>query len=463
MFRLLLSILSISAIDLLFCAAQSLLRPQACTQPRTRVEFRELDESQRQAYLSAVACLRRYPSQLPFNGSRNFYDDLVAVHLTNVAKAHNVAAFLPWHRPFIAFFEVALNQFCGYQGTLPYWDWSYDSQQPERSPLFTNTYFGGNGDTANNSCLETGPFAGESAVYPWPHCLSRGFFFGDNNGTGDMMGAQYSPIEMEWVLRHTTFDAFRKALENHPHNMIHTALGGDMSGLVSSVNDPIFWLHHCNLDRWWARWQLAHPDVGNTYGGNVEAGSDDNDAALTDLMHYSGLYPDITVGSVMNFTNGLDGLLCYAYSNSIGNPNITNTELQTPITDDRVSELPERNTDEPARRRRHRFRRRSSSTTPTKSKSITPPPNDRTSPLLSAHTPLSASTIAAKNMSAAQVSRIRAQEAKVDVFLERVNAAGWRSYAAVGQWVPEPGSFAGFDDWKRRVDALLDALDLPPP
>lgn len=49
---------------------------------------------------------------------------------------------------------------------------------------------------------------------------------------------------------------FGAALETQPHNIIHVALGG--AGLMSDPNtaaqDPIFWLHHCNIDRLWSQW-----------------------------------------------------------------------------------------------------------------------------------------------------------------------------------------------------------------
>ena len=46
-------------------------------------------------------------------------------------------------------------------------------------------------------------------------------------------------------------------MEQTPHDAVHVAVGGS-SGWMRSVNlaarDPIFWLHHCNVDRWWNRW-----------------------------------------------------------------------------------------------------------------------------------------------------------------------------------------------------------------
>jgi tyrosinase len=44
------------------------------------------------------------------------------------------------------------------------------------------------------------------------------------------------------------------------HNNVHVWVGGDMS-LSSSPNDPVFFLHHCNVDRIWAAWQEKHPDA----------------------------------------------------------------------------------------------------------------------------------------------------------------------------------------------------------
>jgi hypothetical protein len=45
---------------------------------------------------------------------------------------------------------------------------------------------------------------------------------------------------------------------------------------MSSPNDPVFWLHHCNIDRLWAEWQRQHlneeaylPEDGAPTGQNL--------------------------------------------------------------------------------------------------------------------------------------------------------------------------------------------------
>jgi hypothetical protein len=44
-----------------------------------------------------------------------------------------------------------------------------------------------------------------------------------------------------------------------PHNTIHSSLGGQggsMSSITSASHDPIFWLHHCNVDRYFYNWMV---------------------------------------------------------------------------------------------------------------------------------------------------------------------------------------------------------------
>jgi tyrosinase len=45
-------------------------------------------------------------------------------------------------------------------------------------------------------------------------------------------------------------------LESTPHNQVHARIGGNMETFMSPL-DPIFWLHHCNIDRLWDRWNRA--------------------------------------------------------------------------------------------------------------------------------------------------------------------------------------------------------------
>ncbi|PGG97210.1 hypothetical protein AJ79_09293 [Helicocarpus griseus UAMH5409] len=57
------------------------------------------------------------------------------------------------------------------------------------------------------------------------------------------------------------------------HNNIHWWVGGEgghMSQIPVATFDPIFWLHHCNIDRIWAIWQELNPDKWFEKGGQGE-------------------------------------------------------------------------------------------------------------------------------------------------------------------------------------------------
>ena len=44
-------------------------------------------------------------------------------------------------------------------------------------------------------------------------------------------------------------------LENTPHNTVHGAVGGFMGAFDTAGLDPLFWLHHANIDRLWVVWR----------------------------------------------------------------------------------------------------------------------------------------------------------------------------------------------------------------
>lgn len=57
-----------------------------------------------------------------------------------------------------------------------------------------------------------------------------------------------------------------------------------MLALEASPNDPVFWLHHWNVDRIWAIWEQAHPDAYRPLSGATEGFN------LNDRMYPFGEY-----------------------------------------------------------------------------------------------------------------------------------------------------------------------------
>ncbi|MCM2424236.1 tyrosinase family protein [Streptomyces sp. RKAG293] len=222
----------------------------------TRPEIRQLSDGQRTRFFNAVKTLKNN------NAVNNQYNQFVAVHYNNQTAGHGVPAFLPWHREYLRLFEAALQKIDP-TVVLPYWDWSRDSQAPERSVIFSSAYFGGNG-AGSNRCVTSGAFAGWQVRIPNQRCLQRQF-----NG-GSTIGSWYSPGMIENLLNtnRTSYDQFRRAIEGSPHASVHVNIGGDMSQMYST-NDPLDWVHHAFIDLLWAEWQARNPSLANTYQGST--------------------------------------------------------------------------------------------------------------------------------------------------------------------------------------------------
>ena len=72
--------------------------------------------------------------------------------------------------------------------------------------------------------------------------------------------------DLRETLDMATYSLFQYALESgngitsfpaqQLHNGLHGWIGGHMNNPTASPFDPIFYLHHCNIDRLWAMWQV---------------------------------------------------------------------------------------------------------------------------------------------------------------------------------------------------------------
>lgn len=79
---------------------------------------------------------------------------------------------------------------------------------------------------------------------------------------------------------------------------------------LTSTTDPLFFLHHTQLDRLWWLWQKRQPGRGLTaYSGPKQRHSIEM-ASLDDLIQMQGLAEPVKVAEVMNIQGDL---LCYDY------------------------------------------------------------------------------------------------------------------------------------------------------
>jgi hypothetical protein len=284
-----------------------------CAKVEIHKEWRELTAVEQNNFLKAVVCLRTLPNKTTasrgFPQPRTRWEDFVSSHSRAAGVMHNTAQFLPWHRVMLGLFDKALREECNYLDTLPYWDWSIDSEAPEKSVIWK--------DFGSTGCISTPVLGNLTAFFPNEHCVRR-------NSNMMNRGSVFSPEQIGLILANPGYNEFRVALESNPHNLGHSLVGGDMGSTVLSPNDPIFFMHHRNIDRLWAKWQKANPSVAFSYSGNASPRSTANDARPTDVMNFFGLTRNTAVSNALDSKSGrLSGLMCFDYSDSI-TPNSAN-------------------------------------------------------------------------------------------------------------------------------------------
>ncbi|KAJ3407154.1 hypothetical protein HDU80_009512 [Chytriomyces hyalinus] len=257
----------------------------ACSAPAVRREWRSLSQDAQRSYLDAVVCLMRTPSLLTnlSSVSRSVFEDFSYTHFTVVSQVHGTAQFLPWHRTLILLFEFALQDFCDYKGTLPYWDWTKDASAMHKSPVLSDSAFGGNGNGGTPSCVQNGRFSSATVLmgHSSPQCLTRRF--DDANG---MQAAQYTgDVVRALVQNGGRWEFFYPRIYSGPHSAVHNGIGGDFANPPAAGNDPLFFIHHAMIDKIWNDWQDENPQLANAYSGNMDSmNPNGNEAKLTDFL-----------------------------------------------------------------------------------------------------------------------------------------------------------------------------------
>ncbi|MGA5696090.1 MULTISPECIES: tyrosinase family protein [Bacillus cereus group] len=321
---------------------------------RIRKNQANLTHSERLAFTNALLELKRKPSRLPSSsGSTSRYDDYVYWHLMSMmnqtsstpGSAHGGPAFLPWHRYYINQLELDLQQIDS-TVTLPYWDWTVNnSTDPSASGSpWTNDFMGGDGDPNQGYAVTTGPFTGDNwkltlfddhhSDEPQDIRLRRQLGTLKNSSGATISINLPTNSEVQNCLLETPYyvspwrafqdlnnpssmtvtkPSFCNRLEGwygdgRIHNQVHLWVAGATQGSMywmSSPNDPVFFLHHANVDRLWAQWQVANPNEGyHPTGTGSEVGPAGHN--LNDPMKPWG--NSVTPNSVLNHHS-----LGYAY------------------------------------------------------------------------------------------------------------------------------------------------------
>jgi tyrosinase len=195
-------------------------------------------------------------------GSQLSANQALAQDMWSTCQAHgdneDENMFLPWHRMFVYYFEsIVAGVLNDPTFTLPYWDYSSPATaalpaafRASGSPLFRQT-------------RNSGPNRG--AAMP----ASQSALDALNESSFGPQGAA---------------QGFCATLDFGLHGNVHVWIGNSqgMGNVPYAANDPIFWLHHCNIDRLWASWnQGGGQNPGGTWPSQSFTFADGNGQRIT--------------------------------------------------------------------------------------------------------------------------------------------------------------------------------------
>ena len=176
-------------------------------------------------------------------GSGSSTNKSLATDMWNTCRAHFRSAdetfFLPWHRMFVYYLEHMIRKISGKdEFSLPYWNYSVSgSAHGVLPPEFTKK---------------------SDPTFQW--------LYRDNRNPGVNGGQaidKFDPGALDLTsLKQKTYDpqgvaaGFNMELDSGLHGNVHVDIGDttNMGHIPWAARDPIFWMHHCNIDRLWASW-----------------------------------------------------------------------------------------------------------------------------------------------------------------------------------------------------------------
>ena len=184
------------------------------------------------SYQNAITAMQVLPPTDPRSWSYQ-----AAIHGTTATPVmtawntcqHGTHLFWAWHRMYLYWFERIVRAMAGDSSwALPYWNWTSETKLPSMFRVTTSNLYT--------------PFRDPNI----------------NNGSGSLPATD---VNYTYAFPELNYYSAQSMLEGTPHGAVHGDVGGFPNGspgwmttVPTAAQDPIFYLHHANMDRLWDLW-----------------------------------------------------------------------------------------------------------------------------------------------------------------------------------------------------------------
>jgi hypothetical protein len=199
----------------------------------------------------------------------SLFDTFQGIHASSWnGMFHQTSAFAPHHKAYLHLYESAMRYTALVDGpimsppitvaqacalTLPYWEWDLAFAGGGvwnllSSDLFETTLMGDTTPQASTFYVDAGVFAYTTGFKPAGRELRRRFSYPPPSTLPTSFNYR------SWIQNSLTFSTFSGIIHGNLHGFIHNWVGFQMGATSSAGEDPIFYMHHCNVDRLWHIW-----------------------------------------------------------------------------------------------------------------------------------------------------------------------------------------------------------------
>jgi len=179
------------------------------------------------SYAKAVKAMQALPTSDPLSWAYQ-----AAIHYTTLSGSHpawntcqhGTPYFWSWHRMYLYWFERIIRKMSGDPNfALPFWNYELPSER----------------------------------YLPVPFRNSSSSLYTPNRGPGWNAGTSFlssSAVATSGFMPIVPYFNAQSGCEGTPHGAVHVSIGGWMGSVPTAAQDPIFYLHHANIDRLWNAW-----------------------------------------------------------------------------------------------------------------------------------------------------------------------------------------------------------------
>jgi Common central domain of tyrosinase len=212
------------------------------------------------SYRKAIKAMQMLPQSNPL--SWTYQGSIHGTTITPILASwntceHGTEFFWSWHRMYLYWFERIVRKMCDEPcWALPYWNWAPGSDLHLPAPF-----------------RDTG-----SELYT----VNRNTNI--NNGTGALNPAAVSVTGPSSSFSLTDFFSTNLNIQG-PHGSVHVEVGGWMYSPDTAAQDPVFYVHHSNVDRLWDLWLAqgggrSNPVLNGAWTSKTYTFFDENGSAV---------------------------------------------------------------------------------------------------------------------------------------------------------------------------------------